>query len=167
MRNKDKKQKVKKIKLDQENSYNPIKNPQIETISKIVELNDLAEGSLMKGDYDDAIYYSEKVIRLAIENGMDHHIKKQEELMKLIAEKVQKDFYASEINEAASKIEKIYDVLIKTQNFNQAHETLEAFKIHYKDKINLNSIQIIQELIKKDLKERIKFKISQQNDNGN
>ncbi|MBA7649434.1 hypothetical protein ES703_57231 [subsurface metagenome] len=98
---------------------------------------------------------------------MDHHIKKQEEFMKIIAEKVQKEFYVSEINEAASKIERIYDVLIKAENFNQAHEVLEAFKIHYKDKINLDSIQIIQNLTKKDLKERIKFKISLQNDNGN
>ncbi len=167
MKKKKKKQKVKKSKLDQEDSYIPIKNPQIETLSKIVELRDLAEGSLMKGVYDDAIQYSEQVIRLAIENGMDQHIKKQEEFMKIVAEKVQKDFFVSEINEAASKIEMIYDVLIKAENFNQAHEILEAFKIHYKDKINLDSIQIIQDLIKKDLKERIKFEISQQNDNGN
>jgi len=167
MKKKDKKQKVKKGKLEQEDSHIPIKNPQIETLSKIVELSDLAEGSLMKGVYDDAIIYSEQVIRLAIENDMEHHIKKQEEFMKIIAEKVQKDFFVSEINEAASKIEKIYDVLIKAENFNQAHEVLEAFKIHYKDKLNLDSIQIIQNLTKKDLKERIKFKISLQNDNGN
>jgi len=161
MKKKDKKQKIKKSKLDQEDSNIPIKNPQIETLSKIVELNALAEGSLIKGVYDDAIYYSEQVIRLAIENGMDHHIKKQEEFMKIVAEKVQKDFYVSEINEAANKIEMIYDVLIKAKNFNQAHEVLEAFKMHYKDRINLDSIQIIQELIKKDLKEGIKFKFSQ------
>ncbi len=167
MKKKDKKQKVKKGKLEQEDSHIPIKNPQIETLSKIVELSDLAEGSLMKGVYDDAIIYSEQVIRLAIENDMEHHIKKQEEFMKIIAEKVQKDFFVSEINEAASKIEKIYDVLIKAENFNQAHEVLEAFKIHYKDKLNLDSIQIIQNLTKKDLKERIKFKISLQNDSGN
>ena len=167
MKKKDKKQKVKKGKLEQEDSYIPIKNPQIETLSKIVELSDLAEGSLMKGVYDDAIIYSEQVIRLAIENDMEHHIKKQEEFMKIIAEKVQKEFYVSEINEAASKIERIYDVLIKAENFNQAHEVLEAFKIHYKDKINLDSIKILQDLIKKDLKERIKFKISLQNDEGN
>jgi len=167
MKKKDKKQKVKKGKLDQEDSYVPIKNPQIETLSKIVELMDLAEGSLVKGVYDDAIHYSEQVIRLAIENRMDHHIEKQEEFMKFVAEKVQKDFFVSEINEAVSKIEMIYDALIKVENFNQAHEILEAFKIHYKDKINLDSIQIIQDLIKKDLKERIKFKISQQNEEGN
>ena len=167
MKKKDKKPKVKKSKLDQEDSYVPIKNPQIEALSKIAELSDLAEGSLMKGVYDDAISYSEQVIRLAIENGMEHHIKKQEEFMKIVAEKVQKNFFVSKINEATSKIEKIYDVLIKAENFNQAHEVLEAFKIHYKDKINLDSIKIFQDLIKKDLKERIKFKIGQQNDNGN
>ena len=167
MKKKDKKQKVKKGKLVQEESYIPIKNPQIETLSKIVELSDLAEGSLMKGVFDDAIYYSEQVIRLAIKNGMDSHIKKQEQFMKIVAEKVQKDFFVSEINEAASKIEMIYDVLIKAENFNQAHEVLEAFKVHYRDKINLDSIQIIQDLIKKDLKERIKFTISQQNDQEN
>lgn len=167
MKKKDKKQKVKKSKLVQEENYIPTKNPQIETLSKIVELSDLAEGSLMKGVFDDAIYYSEQVIRLAIENSMDYHIKKQEQFMKTVAEKVQKDFFVSEINEAASKIEMIYDVLIKAENFNQAHEVLETFKVHYRDKINLDSIQIIQDLTKKDLKERIKFKIGQQNDNEN
>jgi len=167
MKKKDKKQKVKKGKLVQEENNIPTKNPQIETLSKIVELSDLAEGSLMKGVFDDAIYYSEQVIRLAIENSMDHHIKKQEQFMKIVAEKVQKDFFVSEINEAASKIEMIYDVLIKAENFNQAHEVLETFKVHYRDKINLDSIQIIQDLTKKDLKERIKFKIGQQNDKKN
>lgn len=165
MKKKDKKQKVKKIKLEQEEINFPNKNPQRDTISKIVELSDLAEGCLMKGVYDDAISYSEQVIRLAIENGVDHHIKKQEKFMKIVAEKVQKDFFVSKINEAASKIEKIYDILIKAENFNQAHDVLEAFKIHYKDKINLDSIKIIQDLIKKDLREQIKFKISQQDDN--
>ncbi len=161
MKKKDKKQKDKKIKLEQEESDFPNKNPQIDTLSKIVELSDLAEGSLMKGVYDDAIYYSEQVIRLAIENNVDRHIKKQEKFMKIVAEKVQKDFFVSKINEAASKIEKIYNVLIEAENFNQAHDVLEAFKTHYKDKINLDSNKIIQDLIKKDLRERIKFKISQ------
>ena len=124
-----------------------------------MEIIDLANDCLMKNDYDKAINYSEKVIRLAIKSNFDHHIKEQQQFLTKIAEKVQENFFASEINEAVSKIEKIYNALLEAKQFSQAHEILETFKRHYQDKIDLDSIPLIKELLMKDRREEIKNKL--------
>ncbi len=153
-----KKEKERKKEID-EQQKKAIKNPRIETLSEIVELIDLANDSLMKSDYDKAINYSEKVIRLAIKSIFDHHIKEQQQFLTQIAMKVQENFFVSEIKEAVSKIEKIYDALIEAKQFSQAHEILETFKRHYEDKIDLDSIPLIKELTMKDMRERIKNRL--------
>lgn len=153
-----KKDKERKKEID-EQQQKAIKNPRIETLSEIVEIIDLANDCLMKNDYDKAINYSEKVIRLAIKSNFDHHIKEQQQFLTKIAEKVQENFFVSEINEAVSKIEKIYNALLEAKQFSQAHEILETFKRHYQDKIDLDSIPLIKELIMKDRREEIKNKL--------
>ena len=135
------------------------KSPRIETLSKIVELIDLANDSLMRSDYDKAINYSEKVIRLAIKSNFDHHIKEQQQFLTKIAKKVQEKFFVSEINEAVRKIEKIFNTLLETKQFSQAHEILETFKKYYEDKIDLDSIPLIKELTLKDMKAMIKNRL--------
>jgi len=152
-----KKEKERKKEKDQQNKA--IKNPQIETLSEIVELIDLANDSYMKMDYHKAIEYSEKVIRLAIKSNSDHHIKEQQQFLTKIAEKVQEKFFISEISEAVNNIEKIYNALLESKQVSQAHEILETFKRHYQDKIDLDSIPLIKELIIKDRREWIKNKI--------
>jgi len=113
----------------------------------------------MKSDYDKAISYSEKVIRLAIKSNFDHHIKEQQQFLTKIAKKVQDNFFVSEIQETVNNIEKIYNALLEAKQFSQAHEILETFKRHYQDKIDLDSIPLIKELNIKDRRERIKNKL--------
>ena len=136
-----------------------IKNPRLEALSEIVELINIANSSLMKSDYDKAISYSEKVIRLAIKSNFDHHIKEQQQFLTKIAKKVQDNFFVSEIHEAVNNIEKIYNALLEAKQFSQAHEILETFKRHYQDKIDLDSIPLIKELTMKDIRERVKNKV--------
>ena len=124
-----------------------------------MELIELANDSLMKSDYDKAINYSEKVIRLAIKSNFDHHIKEQQQFLTQIAKRVQETYFVSEIKEAVNKIEKIYNALLEANQFSQAHEILETFKRYYQDKIDLDSIPLIKELSMKDMKERIKYKL--------
>jgi tetratricopeptide (TPR) repeat protein len=133
-----------------------IKNPKIEVLLKISDLKNVANSSLLEGDYDDAIKYSEKIIRLAIKHNMDNQIEEQQAFMKAIAEKVQQEFFLSEINDTASKIEKIYKILTESDNFAHAHEILELFLNNYKDKIDIDQIPLIKSLIERDKKEWIK-----------
>ena len=152
------KEKERKKEKDQQKKK-AIKNPRLETLSEIVELIELANDSLMKSDYDKAINYSEKVIRLAIKSNFDHHIKEQQQFLTQIAKRVQETYFVSEIKEAVNKIEKIYNALLEANQFSQAHEILETFKRYYQDKIDLDSIPLIKELSMKDMKERIKYKL--------
>ena len=155
-----KKEKERKKKKDQEQKK-AIRNPRIETLSEIMELIESANDSFMRSNYDKAINYSEEIIRLAIKSKFDHHIKEQQQFLIKIAKKVEETFFVSEIKEAVKKIEKIYNALLEAKQFSQAHEILETFKRHYQDKIDLDSIPLIKELIKKDRREEIRNKLEQ------
>lgn len=132
-------------------------NPKIELLSKIGNLKNFANDSLLQNDYDKAIGYSEKVIRLAIKHNIDNEIGDQQKFMKLIAEKVQHDYFISEINETIAKIQKIYNLLVDLNNFTQAHEIFETFLNNYKDKVDINQLPQLKSLIDKDKKEWIKY----------
>jgi hypothetical protein len=136
-----------------------IKNPRLEALSEISELINDANDSYMKMDYDNAINYSEKVIRLAIKSNFEQHIEEQQQFLIKIAEKVQEKYFVSEIKEAIKEIEKIYNILLEAKQVAQAHEILETFKRHYQDKIDLDSIPLIKELEMKDRREWIKNKV--------
>ncbi len=136
-----------------------IKNPRLEALSEISELINDANDSYMKMDYDNAINYSEKVIRLAIKSNFEQHIEEQQQFLIKIAEKVQEKYFVSEINEAIKEIEKIYNILLEAKQISQAHEILETFKRYYQDKIDLDSIPLIKELEMKDRREWIKNKV--------
>ena len=154
-----KKKEKERKKGKEQQQQKTIKNPRLETLSKIVELINIANDSYMKMDYDNAINYSEKIIRLAITSNLEHHIKEQQEFLTKIAVRVQEKYFVSEINEAVKKIEKIYNALLEAKQVSQAHEILETFKSHYQDKIDLDSIPLIKELIMKDRREWIKHKV--------
>ena len=136
-----------------------IKNPRLEALSEILELINSANDSYMKMDYDKAINYSEKVIRLAIKSNFEQHIEEQQQFLIKIAEKVQEKYFVSEIKEAIKEIEKIYNILLEAKQISQAHEILETFKRYYQDKIDLDSIPLIKELEMKDRREWIKNKV--------
>jgi len=155
------KKKEKERKKRKEQQQKAIKNPRLETLSKIVELIDIANDYYMKMDYDNAINTSEKIIRLAITSNFEHHIKEQQQFLTKIAKKVQEKYFVSEINEAVNKIEKIYNALLDAKQVSQAHEILETFKEHYQDKIDLDSIPLVKELIMKDRREWIKNKVEE------
>ena len=143
--------------LDEEEHLESGINPKIELLSKIGNLKNFANDSLLQNDYDKAIGYSEKIIRLAIKHNIDNEIGDQQMFMKLIAEKVQHDYFISEINETVAKIQKIYNILINLNNFIQAHEIFETFLNNYKDKIDVNQLPQLKSLIDKDKKEWIKY----------
>ena len=98
-----------------------IKNPRLEALSEILELINGANDSYMKMDYDKAINYSEKVIRLAIKSNFEQHIEEQQQFLTKIAEKVQEKYFVSEIKEAVKEIEKIYNILLEAKQVSQAH----------------------------------------------
>ncbi len=154
------KRKVKERKKEiEQQQQKTIKNPRLEALSEILELINGANDSYMKMDYDKAINYSEKVIRLAIKSNFEQHIEEQQQFLIKIAEKVQEKYFVSEIEEAVKEIEKIFNILIEAKQISQAHEILETFKRHYQDKIDLDSIPLIKELEMKDRRERIKNKV--------
>ncbi len=151
--------KLKKAEVNTEEQEDPLKNPKIEILSKISDLKNIANSSLLENDYNNAIKYSEKIIRLAIKHNMNNQIKEQQNFITSIAEKVQRDYFLSEINKTVVKIHKIYKILAESNNFRQAHDILETFINNYKENINIDQLPQIKALIEKDKKEWVKYQI--------
>lgn len=142
-----------------------IRNPKFDILADINDMKILEENCLLNGNYENAINYAERVIRLAIQNEMDSYIQEQEEFMRKVAEKVQEVYFSSEIGESGKMIKKIYDILLESEKICEAHEILERFKNKYQNNPNFYSIPIIEELIKKDETEWLKYQILDQDKN--
>jgi hypothetical protein len=153
------KRKAKESGILTEDQSDSFKNPKIEILSKISDLKNFANSSLLENNYDNAIKYSEKIIRLAIKHNMDNQIKEQQYFITAIAEKVQNDYFLSEISGTVSKIQKIYKILVESNKFIQAHAILETFINNYEDKVNIDQLPQIKALIEKDKKEWVKYQI--------
>ncbi|MHA2430934.1 MAG: hypothetical protein ACXACC_07865 [Promethearchaeota archaeon] len=142
-----------------------IKNPKFDILSEINDMKILEENCLLNGNYEDAINYAEKVIRLTLKNNMDSFLQEQEEFMRRVAERVQEVYFSSEIGESGKMIKKIYDILLNSDKIYEVHEILESFKSHYRNNPSFYTIPLIKELIKKDETEWLKYQILHQDEN--
>jgi uncharacterized Zn ribbon protein len=131
-----------------------------EFTDKIDELRNLAQNSYLNGDYKEAIGYAEEIIKLAVQRNITSYVKDQENFINIIADKLQKEYLISEIENVAIGIQRIHETLLKTNKVEKAHQIFEDFKNKYHEFPEFKSITLVQELIAKDTKEWIKFKTS-------
>ncbi len=152
MKKKDKKLKKKAKKSEQEPEVIDFKTNKLEALSKIDNLRFLAQKNHMEGNFEDAIFNAEQIIRLAILTDMTSYIKEQEDFINIMSKKVQEDYLISEINNVCSSLNEMYDKLIETSQISQAHEIIKSFKKRYKDFTPFNTIQSVEELLSRDQK---------------
>ena len=152
MKKKDKKLKKKARKSEQEPEVVDLKTNKLEAVSKIDNLRFLAQKNHMEGNFEDAIFNAEKIIRLAILADMPSYIKEQEDFINIMSKKVQEDYLISEINKTCSSLNEMYDKLIDTGQITQAHEIIKSFKNRYKDISSFNTIQSVKDLLSKEEK---------------
>lgn len=152
---KQKEKKSKKIEIEKVDISEIDKR--FEITSKIDELKILAQNSYLRGDYHEAINYVDEIIRLAVQGDVQSYVKEQEKFINIIADKLQKEYIISEINDVATGILQIYEILIKTNKIEKAHKILEDFKNRYENVPDLESIPIVRELIMMDNREWIKY----------
>ena len=79
MKKKDKKLKKKAKKSEREPEVIDFKTNKLEALSKIDNLRFLAQKNHMEGNFEDAIFNAEQIIRLAILTDMTSYIKEQED----------------------------------------------------------------------------------------
>ena len=152
MKKKDKKLKKKAKKSEHEPEVIDFKTNKLEALSKIDNLRFLAQKSHMEGNFEDAIFNAEQIIRLAILTDMTSYIKEQEDFINIMSKKVQEDYLISEINNVCSSLNEMYDKLIETSQISQAHEIIKSFKNRYKDFTPFNTIQSVEDLLLRDQK---------------
>jgi len=119
-------------------------------LSEINRLKDDADNNFVSGNYKEAIDLAQKVIKLAqeiddfsLENDLLSFI--EEAKTKAKAKQIVKEI---EI-EAEIKI-KVFDNLIRAENYKEAHKIVQEFRAKYEKNINLFSIPFAQDLILKD-----------------
>jgi len=152
MKQKDKKLKKKARKSEQEPEIVNLKTNKLEIVSKIDNLRFLAQKNHMEGNFEDAIFNAEQIIRLAILTDMASYIKEQEEFINIMSKKVQEDYFISEIDKVCSSLNEMYDKLIESSQISQAHEIIKSFKNRYKDVAFFNTLLSVKELLSKEQK---------------
>ncbi len=152
MRKKEKKSKKKSKVIEEHSESFHLKDNRIKLLSKVDELKFEAQKSLMEGNFEDAIYNAEQIIRLAILADMPSYIKEQEDFINSIAQEVQKDYLISEIDKVSKSLNAMYDKLIESNQITQAHEIVKSFRNRYQDMTFFDSIQSVKDLIEKDKK---------------
>ena len=157
MKKKDKKVKKKRRKSEQEPEVVDLKKNKLEIVSKIDNLRFLAQKNRNEGNFEDAIFNAEQIIRLAILTDMPSYIKEQEEFINIMSKKVQEDYFISEIDKVCGSLNEMYDKLIETSQITQAHEIIESFKNRYKDVSFFDTIQSVKNLLIKDQKTWVNF----------
>lgn len=164
MKKKDKKLKKKARKSEQEPEVVDFKKNKLEVVSKIDNLRFLAQKNQIEGNFEDAIFNAEQIIRLAILTDMNSYIKEQEEFINIMSKKVQEDYFIIEIDKVCSSLNEMYDKLIETNHISQAHEIIKSFKGRYQDIAYFNTIQSVKDLLLKDQRMWIDFSSSLENE---
>jgi hypothetical protein len=136
------------------------KKEKYEILSRIADLEIIAQKALMISNYDEAIKNSEKIIRLSIVGDLSHYIEEQQAFLNEIAYKVHKEYTTKEINDVGNGIKRIYETLIKAEKIKEAHYILEDFKEKYSDISYFNAIPLIQELLEMDTRLWMKYQLS-------
>jgi hypothetical protein len=113
-------------------------------------------------NFDKAIILSDKIMRLAVKYELPSVIKDQKEFIKQIAREVEKDYFKPKIKQFAEWILNQYDKLAQSDGIYQAHNLVKSLKESYGELAGFNSIPEVKEVIKKDEKEWLKFKIKRQ-----
>ncbi len=152
MKKKDKKLKKKARKSETEPEIVDLKTNKLEVVSKIDNLRFIAQKNHMEGNFEDAIFNAEQIIRLAILTDMPSYIKEQEEFINIMSKKVQEDYFISEIDKVCSSLNEMYDKLIESSQISQAHEIIKSFKNRYKNVAFFNTLLSVKELLSKDQK---------------
>jgi hypothetical protein len=165
MKKKEKKAKKKPKQIEDISENFNLKDNVVIFLSKVDKLKYLAQKNLMEGNFDDAIYNAEKIIRLAILADMPSYIKEQEDFINSIAKEVQNDYLISEIEKTSNSINNMYDKLIEFNQINQAHEIVKSFIQRYQDMPFFDSITSVRDLMMRDKKVWIQYINSLNNEN--
>lgn len=135
----------------------------IEILSELREMQGKAQKYKSKKNLDEAIILSDKIMRLAVKYNIPSIIKDQKEFIKKIAEEVEKDYFKPKIKQFASWILTQYDKLVNSDGIYQAHNLVKSLKESYGGLPGFDSILEAQQIIRKDEKEWLKFKLKRQN----
>ena len=134
----------------------------LEVIEKIEILKRRAQENKLSNNYDEAIIIADKIMRLSIEQNLSDYMEEQVNFIKEISRKVQKDHLVSQIKEYAIWILNQYDKLITSGAYYQAHDIVERFKESFEGISYFHELKEVQEVLKKDQKEWLKFSLENQ-----
>lgn len=133
----------------------------MEIIEQIEGLKGVKQGHAVKGDYDNAIKVSHKIIDYAKIANLTSIIQEEEKSIKDMEEKLEREAYFSTIKEEYKKIDESFDEHVDEEEIVKAHDLIEDFKKKYSDLSFFKSIPGVKDLIEKDRKVWLRYKVKQ------
>jgi len=131
----------------------------IETILKIDNLRIIKETCLQKGDYNEAIVIGEQIVNVALKADMNSIALEEKDKLVELKQKMNRDKKLHQIKKQCEGIDEEFNYLISMGNVLHAHNLVQQFLKLNEEEDDLEAIEEIQELIKKDRKEWINYKV--------
>jgi chloramphenicol O-acetyltransferase len=149
-----------KEKSTEKKSLSSKKFNKLDAMQMIDDLKASQEVSLIEGNLENSIKTANKIIELAIRYNMNYYIKEQEDFLKAIADKEQKNYFTAILAKEFQNLKKLYDNLMETNQISQAHSIVQNFKQKHIDNPILASIPSIKVFLENERINWIKFQTS-------
>lgn len=119
-------------------------------LSVINRLKEEEDKNFASENYEESIKFARKIIDLANEIEDDSLIRNQQNLIEEASTRAKAKQLLEQIETECNKAIEIFNELIKSENYNEAHDIVLEFRNKFEEKINLFSIPLVQELLLKD-----------------
>jgi hypothetical protein len=130
----------------------------IETILKIDNLRIMKETCLQKGENNEALVIGKQIVNVALNADMNSLALEEREKLAELKQKMERDKKLQQIRKQCEGIDGEFNYLISMGNVLHAHNLVQQFLKLNEEVDDLDSIDEIQELIKKDRKEWVNYK---------
>ncbi|TXT65291.1 MAG: hypothetical protein BAJALOKI1v1_450021 [Promethearchaeota archaeon] len=131
----------------------------IDIILKIDNLKMIRENCLLKGELREALVVEEQIIKLADQAGLESTLLEEKEKVKELSQKYLRKQDIEKVSKMCEGIIEEFDHLVSLGNILSAHNIVQQFFKLNEGIENLESIEIVQELIKRDTREWTKYKV--------
>ena len=135
-------------------------------LAEITELKGKADDLFMAEDFDEVIEISKKLIKLAEDIGDESLKLDQEEFIKEAKARDKEKNFMIKLDDKTVNIKNKFEELIKAEkieNIIEAHKIVEEFKNEYSEDIDLTTVPLANELIKKDERKWTELQVEQEN----
>jgi hypothetical protein len=135
-------------------------NNKIEIVLKIDNLRVMKQSCLQKADLEQAIVYAEQIVKVAEKAGMNSTASEEKENLEELKQKIKRKEIVAKVKKMCEGVTEEFEHLISLGKVLNAHNIVKQFLNLHKDVEDLELIEEVKNLIKRDRKEWVNYQVN-------